>query len=179
MSKVSVRELRAENPELGAGLFRSQLPAPCSLLPAPFRGPSTIFLSIVGYNMVKVYKTETRVRYAETDAAGIVYYANFLIYFEVGRIEMFRELDLPYDLRLPIVETHCEFKKPVSFNDLLEIHTSVPEIMEKGFKIENKIYCKDNDELVLVAEGYTTMLTADENRNVCKVPQLFLDKFSL
>ncbi len=129
--------------------------------------------------MVKIYKTEIRVRYAETDAAGIVYYANFLVYFEVGRIEMFRELDLPYDLRLPIVETHCEFKKPAFFGDMLEIHTSVPEIMEKGFKIENKIYRKEDDELVLVAEGYTTMLTADENKNVCKVPQIFIEKFSL
>ena len=129
--------------------------------------------------MVKVYKTETRVRYAETDAAGIVYYANFLIYFEVGRIEMFRELDLPYDLRLPIVETHCEFKNPAFFGDMLEIQTSVPEIMEKGFKIENKIYRKENGELVLLAQGYTTMLTADENRKVCKVPQIFIDKFSL
>jgi acyl-CoA thioester hydrolase len=129
--------------------------------------------------MVKVYKTETLVRYAETDAAGIVYYANFLIYFEVGRIEMFRELDLPYDLRLPIVETHCEFKKPAFFGDLLEIHTRVPEIMDKGFKIENKIYRKENEELVLIAQGYTTMLTADDNRKVCKVPQQFIDKFSL
>jgi acyl-CoA thioester hydrolase len=141
--------------------------------------------------MIKVYKTETRVRYAETDAAGIVYYANFLIFFEVGRIDMFRKLDLPYDLRLPIVETHCndlrlpivethcEFKKPAFFGDLLEIHTSVPEIMDKGFKIENKIYRKEEDELVLIAQGYTTMLTADENRNVCKVPQQFIEKFSL
>jgi len=60
---------------------------------------------------------------------------------------------------------------------MLEIHTSVPEIMEKGFKIANKIYRKENDELVLIAEGYTTMLTADENRKVCKVPQIFVDKF--
>ena len=127
--------------------------------------------------MVNIYKSQIRVRYAETDAAGIVYYANFLVYFEVGRIEMFRELELPYDLRLPIVETHCEYKSPAYFGDILEIHTSVPELMEKGFKIESKIYRRVNDELELLAQGYTTMLTADENRKVCEVPEEFVKKF--
>ena len=137
------------------------------------------FLIIEDTLMVKIYKTETRVRYVETDAAGIVYYGNFFIYFEVGRIEMFRELELPYDLRLPIVETHCEYKKPVFFGDILEIHTSVPEIMEKGFKIESKVYRNEKEELELLAQGYTIMLTTDENKKVCNVPKEFVEKFSL
>ena len=89
---------------------------------------------------MKVYKTQLRVRYAETDAAEIVYYSNFLIYFEVGKMEMFRELNLPYDRRLPMVEAHCDYKNTAKFDDLLEIHTTVPEVYTKGFKVESKIF---------------------------------------
>ena len=88
---------------------------------------------------MKTFKTEVRVRYAETDAAEIVYYSNFFIYFEVGKMEMFRELALSYDRRLPMIEAHCDFKNAAKFDDMLEIHTTVPEFYEKGFKVESKI----------------------------------------
>ena len=126
---------------------------------------------------MKTFKTNIRVRYAETDAAEIVYYSNFFIYFEVGKMEMFRELKLPYDRRLPMIEAHCDFKNTAKFDDLLEIQTSVPEVYEKGFKIESKIFRKDNDKLTLIAEGYTIHLTADKKRKVVKLPKYFHEAF--
>jgi len=126
---------------------------------------------------MKIFKTQLRVRYAETDAAEIVYYSNFFIYFEVGKMEMFRELGLPYDRRLPMVEAHCDFKSTASFDDVLEIHTTVPEIMEKGFKVSSKIFRKEKKKLTAIAEGYTIHLTTDKNRKVKKVPKQFLDAF--
>ena len=92
-------------------------------------------------------------------------------------MEMFRELGLPYDRRLPMIEAHCDFKNTAKFDDLLEIHTTVPEVMEKGFKVSSKIFRKDQKKLIPIAEGYTIHLTADKNRKVKNVPKSFLDAF--
>ena len=126
---------------------------------------------------MKIFKTQLRVRYAETDAAEIVYYSNFFIYFEVGKMEMFRELNLPYDRCLPMVEAHCDFKNTAKFDDLLEIQTSVPEVYDKGFKVVSKIYRNDTGEPTLIAEGYTIHITTDKNRNVQKIPNEFVKAF--
>ena len=127
---------------------------------------------------MKTYKTRFRVRYAETDAAGIVYYSNFFIYFEVGKMELFRELGLPYDRRLPMVEAHCDFKKTAKFDDLLEVQTTVPEVYEKGFKVVSKIYKVEKKRLTLLCEGYTIHITTDLKRNAKKVPKKFIDAFN-
>ena len=102
---------------------------------------------------MKVFKTQVRVRYAETDAAEIVYYSNFFIYFEVGKMEMFRELGLPYDRRLPMVMAHCDFENTAKFDDLLEVHTTVPEVYEKGFKVESKIFRNDDGKITVKGDA--------------------------
>ncbi len=127
---------------------------------------------------MRTFKTQVRVRYAETDAAEIVYYSNFFIYFEVGKMEMFRELNLPYDRRLPMVEAHCDFKNTAKFDDILEVHTTVPEIHEKAFKVVSKIYRNDDGKLTPIAEGYTIHLTTDKNRKARKIPKYFLTAFA-
>jgi len=128
---------------------------------------------------MKTYKTQFRVRYAETDAAGIVYYSNFFIYFEVGKMEMFRELKLPYDRRLPMVEAHCDFKKTAKFDDIIEVQTTVPEVYEKGFKVVSKIYRVDKkNKLTFLCEGYTIHITTDMKRKAVKIPKKFIDAFT-
>lgn len=124
---------------------------------------------------MKTFKTEIRARYAETDAAGIVYYGNHFIYFEIGKVDMFRKLNLPYTKNIPIVETFCKYKSQIYFDDLLEIHTKVSEIVEKCFKIESKIYKKE--DMKLLAEGYTVHLTANDDGKIVKVPKRFLEAF--
>ena len=128
---------------------------------------------------MKTFKTEVRVRYAETDAAEIVYYSNFFIYFEVGKMEMFRELKLPYDRRLPMVEAHCDFKNTAKFDDVLEVHTTVPEVYAKGFKVDSKIFRRDGKKLTKIAEGYTIHLTANMNRKVQNIPRKFVNVFGV
>ena len=62
----------------------------------------------------KIFKHEVRVPYAHVDQMGVVYYANYLVYFEMARSEMLREAGMPYGdleekgLRLPVVEARCE-----------------------------------------------------------------------
>jgi len=126
---------------------------------------------------MKTFKTQVRVRYAETDAAEIVYYSNFFIYFEVGKMEMFRELDLPYDRQLPMIEAHCDFKIPARFDDLLEVHTTVPEIYEKGFKVVSKVFRVENTKLIPLCEGFTIHITTDMDRKPKKVPKKFVEEF--
>lgn len=127
---------------------------------------------------MKTFKTQLRVRYAETDAAEVVYYGSFFLYFEVGKIEMYRELKLPYRWDIPIVDTYCKYLSPVYFDDVLEIHTRFADIKEKSFKIESRIYKRnENGDLEPVAEGYTTHVFIDENRKAMNLPERYLDVF--
>ena len=122
-----------------------------------------------------IFRTECRVRYVETDCAGIVHYAFFFHYFEVGRMEMWRELGLPYFEQLPIVDTYCEYKAPATFDDLLEVQTYVAELREKGFKICHRVVRKDDGRLL--AQGHTSFVTVDKDRRPVPVFHDFKAKF--
>jgi acyl-CoA thioester hydrolase len=127
---------------------------------------------------MKTFKTQLRVRYAETDAAEVVYYGSFFLYFEVGKIEMYRELNLPYKWDIPIVDTYCKYLGPVYFDDLLEVQTNFADIKEKSFKIESRVYkIIEDSELVPVAEGYTTHVFIDENRKAISQPEHYKEIF--
>ena len=71
-----------------------------------------------------------RVRYAETDKMGIVYYANYLVWFEIGRTDWLRETGWTYremeadGLALPVIEAHCEYKSGARYDDEIEIRTT-------------------------------------------------------
>jgi acyl-CoA thioester hydrolase len=70
------------------------------------------------------------VRYADTDQMGVVYYANYLVWFEVGRTEWLREGGWSYremeadGIALPVIEAHCEYRQPARYDDEIEIRTS-------------------------------------------------------
>ena len=123
---------------------------------------------------MNVHITTTRVRYAETDASGIVYYANYFIYFEVGRLEMFRALELPYDERLPIADTYCRYLASARFGDELELHTSVDELRRCGFRLGHRVYrITPGAEAELLVEGYTAMVTVDAEGHPTPLPRPF------
>jgi acyl-CoA thioester hydrolase len=73
--------------------------------------------------------SSVRVRYAETDQAGVAYHGEYFAWFEVGRTDLLREKGLTYreleqqGLRLPVIETRARFLKPAYYDDVLEIHT--------------------------------------------------------
>ncbi|MDY0000490.1 MAG: thioesterase family protein [Polyangia bacterium] len=133
------------------------------------------------------FKTRLRARYAETDATGIVYYNSYFLYFEVGRVELFRELELPYDWRLPIVETSCRFRASARFDDLLEVQSEVEEIRTRAFRIRQRVYRVPAEDSAaatgvhsphpLLAEGYTVMMTQDESGPI-PLPDAFRKAFS-
>ncbi len=127
---------------------------------------------------MKTFKTQLRVRYAETDAAEVVYYGSFFLYFEVGKIEMYRELKMPYKWDIPIVDTYCRYLAPVYFDDLLEVQTNFANVKEKSFKIESKIFkITENGEMVPVAEGYTTHVFINDDRKAITQPEHYREMF--
>lgn len=107
--------------------------------------------------MILTNQTPLRVRYAETDQMGIVYHSNYLVWFEVGRSELFRELGLPYTLfeeeglGLAVVEASCCYRRPARYDDELIIETRVEEFLSRKVTFSYRIL---RDETVL-AEGKT------------------------
>jgi acyl-CoA thioester hydrolase len=103
--------------------------------------------------------TEFRVRYSETDQMGRVYYANFLVYFEVARTHLIRQYWKPYaDLEkegylLPVLNASCKYHHPVGYDDLIHIETCLtmprPTILHFDYIVKAPEYS------VMVAEGST------------------------
>jgi len=123
---------------------------------------------------MKIFETRARVRYGETDASGIVYYASYFLYFETGRVEMFRALGLPYDAHLPIAETTCRYRASARFDDELVIHSFVRELRSKGFVIGCRVHRLTTDgSLELLVEGHTGMVTAGADGRPVPLPAAF------
>src|ERR1017187_3600464 len=79
---------------------------------------------------VQMYETKFRVRYAETDQMGVVYHSNFVIWFEVGRVEMLRQLGFTYSemekrdgTHIAVVDVRCRYKVPARYDDMVTIRT--------------------------------------------------------
>ena len=102
-------------------------------------------------------KTSFRVRYSETDQMGIVYHANYLVWFEVGRSELFRELNLPYmqfeeqGLGLAVIEASCRYRKPSRYDDELVIITEINHMSSRAASFSYSVYRGET----LLAEGKT------------------------
>src|SRR5204863_4018597 len=75
------------------------------------------------------HRTHIRVRYAETDQMGVVYYANYFVWFEVARTDLLRTLGWTYremeasGVMLPVIEAHCEYRRPARYDDEIEVRT--------------------------------------------------------
>jgi acyl-CoA thioester hydrolase len=128
---------------------------------------------------MKQFVTRIRARYCETDAAGVVYYGSFMHYFEVGKMEMFRELGLPYDREIPIVETKCRYPAPCHFDELLEIRTWFDDISTRSFRVRSEVFrVEDDSRFVLVGEGYTMHVFVDDKRTAAPLPKHFTRAFA-
>ena len=93
--------------------------------------------------------TQVRVRYAETDQMGIVYYANYLVWFEIGRVELLRSLGLAYsqlekehECILPVVEASCRYRSPARYDDEILIETRPALLRGSVLKFAYRICAK-------------------------------------
>ena len=120
-----------------------------------------------------------RVPYADTDQMGVVYYANYLVYFERLRSELLRESSASYreveanGIMLPVVEALCRYKSPARYDDMLEISGWIEEL--KGPRL--KICCEVRRDGELLAEGHTVHVFVDmRTRRPVRPPSSF-DQF--
>ena len=100
-----------------------------------------------------------RVRYAETDQMGVVYYANYFLWFEVGRTDLLRQSGWTYremeadGYALPVIEAHCEYRQSAKYDDVIEVRTRGTLVSPVRVRFEYEIVRADGD--VLLADGYT------------------------
>lgn len=126
-----------------------------------------------------IHTTHTlRVRYGETDPMKYVYYGNYAEYFEVGRVELFRAIGMPYDdiekrgIWLPVSEYHIKYIKPAFYDELLEIHTLVKKIPGVRIEFEYEIF---NEKKEKITEASTTLFFLDAKLNkVVKCPDFLM-----
>ena len=126
--------------------------------------------------------TRQRVRYAETDQMGIVYYANYLVWFEIGRVELLRSLGLAYSdmekdhkLILPVVECNCRYRAPARYDDEIGIETRPALVRSSVLKFAYRILRVglDGDQHKLLAEGETIHVVCDENLKRMPLPEKY------
>jgi acyl-CoA thioester hydrolase len=129
-----------------------------------------------------VYETTLRVRYAETDQMGVVYHSNYIIWFEVGRVEMLRQLGFTYremekqeGTHIAVVEARCRFKAPALYDDVIKIRTCLLNVRESLLHFGYEILRASDD--VLLAEGETVHLVVDGEFKRIPLPEKYLIPF--
>jgi len=121
--------------------------------------------------------TSYRVIYGDCDSMAIVYYANYLRFFEIGRTELLREAGLTYrDVEdrgffLPATESYLKYVKPALYDDLLTIETMIGFVKKASSRFDYAIY-KGED---LVVRGYTIHACLDRGNKIVRFPDFLLN----
>jgi acyl-CoA thioester hydrolase len=123
-----------------------------------------------------------RVRYAETDQMGVVYYANYFVWFEVARTDLLRALGWSYremeqaGIWLPVIEAHCEYARPARYDDELEIATEGRLL--SPIRMEFTYHVRIVDGATLAASGKTVHASLDPNGRPCRLPERIREVFA-
>lgn len=123
-----------------------------------------------------------RVRYAETDKMGVVYYANYLVWFEVGRGDLLRSLGWTYrememaGVSLPVIEAQCTYQRPARYDDEIEIRTVgrmlSPVRMEFEYEVIRRV------DRIVAATGRTVHAALDASGRPCRLPDRVREVFA-
>lgn len=130
-----------------------------------------------------VHKTYIRPRYADTDQMGIIHHAKYFEYFEIARTELLRSIGLPYaelendGYLLPLIDCYAKFIKPIKYDQLVRVETTLVNSTGVRIHLEYKIYSDESSELL--AEGYTKhSWVKKSNIKPTRPPQKFLEAIS-
>lgn len=127
---------------------------------------------------------EIRIRYAETDQMGFVYYGNYAQYLELGRVALMKQIGISYKkleeegVGMPVREMNIKYFKAAKYDDLIQVKTTIKERPNLKFNFIYHIY----KEGVLLAEASTTLFFMDKNsQKVIKMPkdieQIIMENF--
>lgn len=127
-----------------------------------------------------ISETSVRVRYAETDRMGYVYYGNYTQYYEIGRVEALRQLGTSYKemedngIMLPVYTCNIKYIKPALYDDLLIIKTIIKELPTARISFDYEIYNQKN-ELLNTANTVLVFINTTTNKP-CPAPDAFMEK---
>ena len=118
-----------------------------------------------------VSETTIRVRYAETDTMGVVYYGHYLTYFEVGRVEFLRQHGFPMStvdrkVRMPVVEASVRYVRPARLDDLLRIRCWISERKRASFVFRYDIRQAETDEPIATGETRHACWNPESQRTI-------------
>jgi acyl-CoA thioester hydrolase len=133
--------------------------------------------------MTEYHDASVRVRYAETDQMGVVYHANYLVWFEVGRVELMRAHGLEYkrmeiedDCHIVVVGVQCRYLKPARYDDTLRIRTRITETMNRMVRYSYELFRDPDNELL--ATGETTHVVCGSNGKPKLLPDKYRQRFA-
>ena len=127
-------------------------------------------------------ETTVRVRYAETDQMGVVYHGNYFTWFEIGRVELCRQLGFEYkrmetedDSFIVVADAHCRYKRPARFDDLLVIRTKISQSQRRTVRFDYEIIDQASGELL--ATGDTLHVICDRLGKPKSLPEKYRKYF--
>lgn len=130
-----------------------------------------------------VFENQIRIRYAETDKMGYVYYGNYAAFYEVARTEMLRSTGISYKeledmgVMLPVTNLQIKYFQPAKYDDVITIKTSIKERPNVRIQFDYEIY---NQDKKLLNTGFTELVFVDIQKNrPCKAPAIFQEKMDV
>jgi len=123
--------------------------------------------------VVKGQTSTVRVRYAETDKMGVVYHANYFVWFEIGRCDLLRAHGASYldleatGITLPVIEAHCEYRQPARFDDELEVETWGTLLSPARVEFRYEVRASNG---TINAVGRTVHAAVDATGRPCRLP---------
>ncbi len=128
--------------------------------------------------MKEFFETAVRVRYAETDQLGIVYHANFFIWFEVGRVEAIRQMGVAYkhmeledDCHIVVAEAQCRYLCPARYDDTLQIRTRIASVRSRTIHFLYEVLHQESGKLL--ATGETRHVVCGRNGRPKSLPEKY------
>jgi acyl-CoA thioester hydrolase len=129
-----------------------------------------------------IAETKLRVRYAETDKMGVVYHSNFIIWFEVGRVELlrqigfrYRDLEREHDCHIAVADVRCRYKSPAYYDDELVIRTRLKNLRGSMLVFHYEVVRLEDN--TLLAEGETTHIVVNSKFEKTNLPHNFASAF--
>ncbi|HEV7522461.1 MAG TPA: thioesterase family protein [Candidatus Angelobacter sp.] len=130
-----------------------------------------------------VGETRLRVRYAETDKMGVVYHSNFVIWFEVGRVELLRQLGFQYkemesedNCHIPVVDLRVRYKAPAQYDDEIVVRTQIKNVRSSLLHFSYEIF-RESDR-TLLATGETMHIIVDNKLERTALPEKYMQAFN-
>ncbi|MHB8503547.1 MAG: acyl-CoA thioesterase [Candidatus Acidiferrales bacterium] len=132
--------------------------------------------------MIEYHDATVRVRYAETDQMGVVYHANYLVWFEVGRVELIRALGIEYkrmekedDCHIVVADVHCRYQHSAKYDEVLRIRTRITESRNRIVKFSYEVFRDADGKLLATAE--TTHIICGSNGRPKLLPAKYHNVF--